>query len=149
MKKTIFTLLMVLGFGLFGQASGTVKTTHVQIQDMVRSTINQEWVFIDKVPHNERPYVWQFDIAKNGTGVAVATDLVNGQRFTFTVQSVDYKDPDEGQMVFLESLEIATDEKCTIIVHKIDTNHIISVMMPVSGVALFFDNLPRINQNQR
>lgn len=149
MKTALFTLLMTVALSAFSQASGTIQTSHVTVQTMLRSTIDNKWVYIDATPRTPVASVWKFDIGKDGIGAASMVNLSDGESFSFVIKATEVKQLEEGDNVaFFESTEIATGDKCTLIVSRISDIQFVSVMMPDKEMALFFDNATTLNPNQ-
>lgn len=149
MKTALFTLLMTVALSAFSQASGTIQTSHLTVQTMLRSTIDNKWVYIDATPRTLVASVWKFDIGKDGIGAASMVNLSDGESFSFVIKATEVKQLEEGgSMVFFESTEIATGDKCTLIVSRISDIQFVSVMMPDKEMALFFDNATTLNPNR-
>lgn len=140
---------MTIALSAFSQASGTIQTSHLNVQTMLRSTIDDKWVYIDRAPRGPMAAIWKFDISEDGIGAASMVNLSNGESFLFVISASAVEQLEEGgSVVFFESTEIATSDKCTLIVSRISDIQFVSVMIPDKELALFFDNGTSLSPNR-
>lgn len=142
--KRIFTyLLFFLPFLSFAQNSYNIVTDKVRIDDMVWSSVDEEFLFFEKVPRRPSRVVWEFTLNDNNTGVVRVTELEDGDKYAFTIYDWRIKqDTYERDYVWMEAIQVSNSEKVTIMVQPNHLKqHMISVFMPDSKICIFFDNM--------
>lgn len=141
MKKVLLALFACLTFNAFAQVHGRIIADHVAVQDMVWSESDQELMFFDKIERHQEFTLIETDLNSDLTGKLRITAMSDRTTYDFMVYGTSFPETDMGDMMRLECMEVSTGDKCTILVHKFENRHMVSVMMPKSRLAIFFDNL--------
>lgn len=142
--KRIFTyLLFFLPLLSFAQNSYNIVTDKVRIDDMVWSSVDEEFLFFEKVPRRLSTVVWEFTLNDNKTGVVRVTELEDGDKYGFTVYDWNIRqDNYERDYIWIDAIQVSNSEKVTIMVQPNELKqHLISVFMPDSKICIFFDNM--------
>ena len=140
-KRILFGVLFVLGLNASAQIDGRIITNHVSTDDMVWSDLEDKFMFFRREERHIQYALIETKLNKEMTGRVTITLVESESVYTFTVYDYSIRQPEVGEMMFLECIEISTGDKCTIIFHQIDNTRVISVMMPGANLAVYFDNM--------
>ena len=141
MKKILFALSMLVSVALFGQVDGRIITHHTTVNDLVWSDVEDKWMFFEKTPRNPEYMLIETRLNSQLTGKITFTAVETNTSYVFTVYETKFGDPAEGEMMVLECIEQSSGNKCSVLIHKIGNEHMVSIMLPASSLAVFFDNL--------
>jgi hypothetical protein len=141
MKKVLLALFACLTFNAFAQVHGRIITDHVAVQDMVWSESDQKLMFFDKVERHTEFTLIETDLNSELAGKLKITAVSDRATYDFMVYAASFPETDMGSMMRLECMEVSSGNKCTILIHKFEDRHMVSVMLPSSRIAIFFDNL--------
>lgn len=141
MKKILTLALSALTLTLSAQVTGRIITDHVKVDDLVWSDLEKEWMFFENTERYPEFNMIETDLKSDLSGKLRVTNIQDRQIYDFLVIESNFEESEYGEMMVMECMEVSSGDKCTIIVHKIGNEHMISLMLPGSRMAIFFDNL--------
>lgn len=142
MKKILTFALSALALTLSAQVSGRIITDHVKVEDLVWSNLDNEWMFFESIERYPEFNMIETKLNNDLTGNLRITNLRDQEFYDFLVLKTTDGKVELGQMLILDCIEMASGDKCSIVIHKVEKYHMISLMLPNSQMAIFFDNLP-------
>ena len=142
MKKLLFILAFATT-SLFGQQTYNIVTHGTSIQNMVWSTYDEEYVFVENKPRHYKRVLWTITLIPNGSGYIQVDNITDNEKYGITIYLWEVRTNDKGeQYVWIDGVERKDFEKLTILVSKgpQDNTNMISAFLPESQMAIFFDN---------
>ena len=144
MKKVLLTLAVVFtALTAAAQNTFNVVTDKMEINDMIWNPSLKEYFFFEKEARTYKKVVWEVTLNSNHTGAIRVTELKDGDKYGFNIYNWEFRQNDKGKdFIWIDAIQVSNSEKVTIMV---DANalkqQLISIFMPDSKVALFFDNM--------
>ena len=134
-------VISIPGLQAAAQVDGRIITNHTETKDLVWSDVENEWMFFDKTPRTPEYMLIETKLNSQLTGKITITAVETSSVYTFTVYETRFEQPTVGDMMVLSAIEQSSGDKCTILIHKIGNEHMVSVMLPSSNLAVYFDNI--------
>ena len=144
MKKVLLTLAVAFAaLTTAAQSTFNVVTDKLQIDNMVWNETLQEHSFFDKEARRYSKVVWEFTLNNNHTGTVKITELEDGDKYGFNIHNWEFrKDAKDQNFIWIDAIQVSNSEKVTVLVSANELKQqLISVFMPESKLALFFDNM--------
>ena len=144
MKKVLLTLAVVFtALTAAAQNTFNVVTDKMEISNMVWSETLQEHSFFEKEARTYKKVVWEVTMNNNHTGTVKVTELKDGDKYGFNIYNWEFRKDNKGQdFIWMDAIQVSNSEKVTILVSANEQKQqMISVFMPDSKIAIFFDNM--------
>ena len=146
MKKLILAFVVaVTSFGAYAQTKADIVTKHRHMQTMVWSDTEGEYMFFDQDDYGRTDYsvFWQFELKEIGTGYIKMNDIETGKYYEFSVYKWEIRTDKNGkQFIWIDFIEPITSDRGTILFNDYSgEGKMISIFMPESKLAIFFDSL--------
>ena len=146
MKRLILAFVVaVTSFGAYAQTKADIVTKHRHMQTMVWSDTEGEYMFFDynSIGREDFDAFWHFELKEVGTGNVKMTDIATEEYYLFSIYKWEIRTDKNGeQFIWIDFIEPKTSDRGTILVNDYPgEGKMISIFMPESKLAIFFDNL--------
>jgi hypothetical protein len=144
MKKLLLTLTLLFSTTLFGQVqshTANIVTHYVTIEDMVWSSMADEWVYVPKVARHRRSSNWSIQLSDNRTGLITMEDLKDGNNYYLEVYNWRAEDIKGKNGIVADFVQRVDGQKGTMILQWEDGKYGMSIFLPQEKTYLFFDNM--------
>ncbi len=142
MKKLLFILAFATT-SLFGQKTYNIVTHGTTIQNMVWSSSDEEYVFIENKSRHYKRVLWTITLSENRSGYIQVDNITDNEKYGITIYLWEVRTDDKGgQYVWIDGIQQKDFEKLTILISKgpEENTNMISAFLPESQMAIFFDN---------
>lgn len=144
MKKVLLTLAVAFAaLTAAAQSTFNVVTDKAESSNMVWNKTLNEYSFFDKEARHYNKIVWEFVLNNNHTGTVKVTELQDTDKYGFNIHNWEFRKDDKGNdLLWIDAVQVSNSEKVTLIITANELKQqLISVFMPESELALFFDNM--------
>lgn len=110
---------------------------------MIWSSVDEKFLFFEKVERHYSKVVWEFILNDNGTGTVKVTELGDGDKYGFNIYSWEVKQNEKNRdYIWMDAIQVSNSEKVTVMVNSNDLQQqMITIFLPDSKMCIFFDNM--------